>query len=451
MKVLVVDDEDNIRRTMKMALISMEQHPFEAPDSKTALELVADEGIHVVFLDLMLGPENGLEVLPRLLEVAPNLQVVVFTAHASIETAVEAIKLGATDYLEKPITPDQVRLALSRIENTRKLEDRVAELEARLGVSADDDADLRSESPVMRQVYETARQAAGSAANILILGESGTGKTRLANEIHRYSPRKENKFVTVSCPSLTKELLASELFGHVKGAFTGALQDTWGKVAAADEGSLFLDEIGDLPPELQPKLLRLLQEREYERVGETKTRQADVRVIAASNRDIARQVEDGEFREDLFYRLNVITLHMPPLRERMEDLEALVSRFVSEFAGQCGKKIAGVADIGWARLRNYAWPGNVRELRNLVEREVILSRQDDLDFANLGGMTEVGGSKGVCVQVGANVSMETLQNEHLRRVVETSETLDEAAKILEIDPATLYRRRKKLEQQAQTN
>ena len=447
MKVLVVDDEENIRRTLRMALISMEQHPFEAPDGETAVKLIVDEGIHVVFLDLMLGPESGLKVLPRLLEAAPNLHVVVFTAHASIETAVQAVKLGATDYLEKPITPDQIRLALSRIENTRKLEDRVAELEARLGED-ETDVDANSESPVMRQTYDTARQAAASEANILILGESGTGKTRLAGELHRCSPRQGNKFVTISCPSLTGDLLASELFGHVKGAFTGALQDTWGKVAAADEGSLFLDEIGDLPAELQPKLLRLLQEREYERVGETKTRQADVRVIAASNRDLARQVEAGTFREDLFYRLNVITLRMPPLRERMEDIELLVRRFVKEFAGQCGKRVEGVADIGWARLRNHDWPGNIRELRNLVEREVILSTRSELDFASMEGpVAATGPGSGGKVQVGARVTLEALQEEHLRRIVETSETLEEAAKILGIDPATLYRRRKKMERQ----
>lgn len=448
MKVLVIDDEENIRRTLRLALLSMEQQPFEAPDEETALQLIAREGIQVAFLDLRLARGvNGLEVLPRLISAAPNLHVVVFTANASIPSAVDAMKLGATDYVEKPFTPDQIRLVLHRIETTRKLQDRVAELEVKLAAGGPSPEPFTSASPRMREVLETARKAAPAEAGILILGESGTGKTLLAGEIHRCSKRREHKFVTVSCPTLTKELLAADLFGHVRGAFTGAVSDSWGKVTVADGGTLFFDEIGDLPLDLQPKLLRLLQEREYERVGEPTARRADVRVVAASNHNLEQAVREGRFREDLFYRLNVITLSMPSLRERKEDLETMVTGFVAELAPQCGKKIERVADSAWRQIRDYDWPGNVRELRNVLERAVILSDGPELTlrlpgFA-AGGPAAPAGEEPK-LRAGELISLQALENAHIRGVVERTGTLEEAAAVLGINKATLYRKRKRL-------
>ena len=257
--------------------------------------------------------------MPQLLREAPGLAIVVITAHATIASAVEAMRAGAFDYLPKPFTPDQLRIVLERWRQVQRLRDRVARLEEQVR-AATPEMDLHTEEPAMRQALELAFQVAASEATVLLRGESGTGKGVLARAIHERSPRAAGPFVTVHCPSLSGELLESELFGHVRGAFTGAVQDTEGKVAAAEGGTLFLDEIGDLPPAVQPKLLRLLQDRCYERVGETKTRIANVRILAATNRDLAAEVAAGRFREDLFYRLNVIEIELPPLRRRPRDI-----------------------------------------------------------------------------------------------------------------------------------
>src|ERR1700681_1202670 len=371
MRALIVDDEKNIRRALTMALESMEHAVTCASNSATALAELRAASFDVVLLDLKLSQESGLDVLEEILRLSPRASVIIVTAFASIETAVEAMRRGAFDYLPKPCTPDQVRQVLARIEKTRKLERRVVELESRLGVE-EPESDITSRSPTMQKVLEIAFKAAESEAIILLLGESGTGKSVLARAMHQRSPRRGGAFVTVSCPSLSRELLQSDLFGHVKGAFTGAHVDTLGKAAAADGGTLFLDEIGDLPLEIQAKLLRLLQEREYERVGEAKPRRANVRVISATNRDLGVAVREGRFREDLYYRLNVITLRLPPLRERPQDLERIAKRHLDFFAQRAGKQFRGFTREALETMKAYHWPGNLRELRNLIERAVIL-------------------------------------------------------------------------------
>jgi NtrC-family two-component system response regulator AlgB len=298
----------------------------------------------------------------------------------------------------------------------------------------------------MQKVFELASKAAATPASILLLGESGTGKTVLARMMHANSSQKDNAFVTLNCPSLSRELLESELFGHVKGAFTGATADTFGKVALAEGGTLFLDELGEMPLEIQPKLLRLLQEKEYERVGEAKTRQANVRVIAATNRNLEQAVAEGRFREDLFYRLNVISIQMPPLRERPADLLPIATSYLRFFAAQCGKRLSGFSPEAQQALRQYSWPGNLRELRNAVERAVILAGGEEVNVPDLPEKIcqnpPVAGTPRALV--GAKVSLEELQNEHIARVIEQTSTMEEAARILGIDPATLYRKRKKI-------
>ena len=299
MRILIVDDEKNIRRTMSIAIESMRHEVVCAQNGAIALAELRATHFDVVLLDLKLGQEAGLDVLEEILRISPQVAVVMVTAFASIETAVEAMRRGAFDYLPKPCTPEQVRQVLGRIEKTKKLERRVAELESRLGPEGPEN-ELNSRDPAMQKIIELALRAADSEATILLLGESGTGKSVLARAMHLHSPRCGAAFVTVSCPSLSRELLESDLFGHIKGAFTGAHSDKQGKVAAADGGTLFLDEIGELPLEVQAKLLRLLQEREYERVGETEPRRANVRVISATNRDLSHAVAEGIFREDCF-------------------------------------------------------------------------------------------------------------------------------------------------------
>ena len=439
MQILVIDDEKNIRRTMAMAIESMEHEVVCVASGAEAFKELRSAAFQVVFLDLKLHQENGLEVLTEILRLAPQAAVVIITAFASIETAVEAMRLGAFDYLPKPCTPDQVRQLLVKIERTKRLENRVLELETQINAESPE-VDLATDSPFMQTVIDMAFKAANSDATVLILGESGTGKSVLARAMHARSPRKGAAFVTVSCPSLSRELLESELFGHVKGAFTGALADTAGKVAAADGGTLLLDEIGDLPVEIQSKLLRLLQEREYERVGEAKPRRANVRVISATNRDLAHAVQEGRFREDLYYRLNVISLRLPPLRERLQDLERIAKRHLEFFAHRAGKQFRGFSLAALETMRSYGWPGNLRELRNLIERAVILGGGDEVGADDLAEIIQVRSE----LRVGGRVTLEEIENEHIRKVIANSRTIDEAAAVLGIDPATLYRRKKKL-------
>lgn len=443
MRVLIVDDQRTIRITTSQA-VKAEGHEADTADSgRIALLKLQEERYDLVLLDLHLeGEADGLDTLTRLLKLAPGLPVVMCTANASIATAVEAMRRGAHDYLEKPFTPEQLRHLFARIERARRLHQRVNELEQQVAHAAPA-ADFTSEDPEMQGIVSVVERAAGTRANILILGENGTGKSALARHAHQNSPLAGGPFVTVSCPSLSRELLESELFGHVKGAFTGAASDTWGKVEAARGGTLFLDEIGELPAELQPKLLRLLQERTYERVGETKTRTADVRVIAATNRDLAVAVRAGSFREDLFYRLNVISVTMPPLRARPRDLERHARGFLRFFAEESGRMVSGLAPDAWEAIRRHAWPGNLRELRNAIERAVILSPGPEIGLADLPDAVVAAGVSGPEVTLGALVSLEEIERAHLRLVMARTPTLEEAARVLGVDSATLYRKRKR--------
>jgi len=441
MRVLIVDDEASIRKITRIAVETAGHAVAEAPGAARALKVIEEENFDAVFLDLRVGADDGLEVLAKLLKAQPSLPVVMFTAYANIATAVEAMRRGAFDFIPKPFTPDQIRAVLAKIEKKRSLEQRVRSLESELAAEASP-VELNSEEPAVRAVLAVAFKAAATPATILLLGPSGTGKSVLAREIHRRSAQHDAAFVTVSCPSLSRELLESDLFGHVKGAFTGAVADAAGKVAAADGGTLFLDEIGELPLEIQPKLLRLLQEREYERVGEARPRKASVRVIAATNRNLAAEAKAGRFREDLFYRLNVISVALPGLRDRPADLRRFADMYGRFFAARLGKKITGFSPSVLAAFDNYPWPGNLRELRNAIERAVILTTGGTIELADLPEAFQ--GTSNPSVAVGARVSLEALEAEHIRRVLALARNLDEAARTLGIDPATLYRKRQKL-------
>ncbi|HEY7309838.1 MAG TPA: sigma-54 dependent transcriptional regulator [Gemmataceae bacterium] len=440
MELLLIDDEASLRRTLRTTLESMRHVVEEAGSGEQALNWLRKQRFDVAFLDLRLGREAGIDLLPLLLREAPGLAVVVITAHASIASAVEAMRSGAFDYLPKPFTPDQLRIVLERWRQVRRLRDRVRNLEEQVR-AVTPETDLHTEEEAMRQALELAFQVAPSEATVLLRGESGTGKGVLARAIHERSPRAAGPFVIVHCPSLSGELLESELFGHVRGAFTGAVQDTEGKVAAAEGGSLLLDEIGDLPPAVQPKLLRLLQDRCYERVGETTTRIANVRIIAATNRDLSAEVAAGRFREDLFYRLNVIDIELPPLRRRPRDILPLAKHLLRFFARQTGKALASFTPEAEAALLRHTWPGNLRELRNAIERGVILASDHALDRVHLPG--QVGNPPPARVEVGGAVTLDALEAEHIRRILAASVSLEEAAATLGIDPSTLYRKRKR--------
>ncbi len=441
MRVLIVDDETPIRKMTRMAVETAGYTAAEAPSALRALKALEEEAFDVVFTDLRIGGDDGLQLLGRLLEARPGLAVVMFTAYANIATAVEAMRRGAYDFIPKPFTPEQIRTVLAKVEKHHALESRVRSLEGVLAVEAPP-VDLESNEPAVQRSLEVAFKAAGTPATLLLLGPSGTGKSVLAREIHHRSGQRAAAFITVSCPSLSRELLESELFGHAKGAYTGATADTEGKVAAADQGTLFLDEIGELPLEIQPKLLRLLQEREYERVGEARVRRANVRLIAATNRDLAAEVGAGRFREDLYYRLNVISVTLPGLRDRPADLERFAGSYLKFFAARLGKRITGFSPAVAAAFARYSWPGNLRELRNVIERAVILAGEGAIELADL--PEPFGAATGPAVAVGARVTILALEAEHIRRVLAISRSLDEAARTLGIDPATLYRKRQKL-------
>jgi two-component system, NtrC family, response regulator AlgB len=441
--VLIIDDEKNIRHTLRVCIEGMGGEVGEAASAQAALEAIARTTYDVVFLDLRLGAQSGLDLIPQILAENPNAAIVVVTAYATVETAVDAMRRGAWDYLPKPFTPAQIRHLLDKVVAQRSLSARVADLEGRLRLEAPD-VDLASAAPAMHSVLEVVSRAAQADVSVLFRGESGTGKGVLARAMHEGSKRRDRPFVVVNCPTLSEELLASELFGHAKGAFTGAIRDQPGRVEVAEGGTLFLDEIGELPANLQAKLLRFLQERLFERVGETRTRRADVRVVAATNRDLEVDVKAGSFREDLLYRLNVIEVQVPALRERREDILPLAQRFLGFFARTVGRAIPELTPAAARVLQDYAWPGNVRELRNALERAVILwpsSRLEPQAFPE-----RIAGAKGRGPQIGGDFTIDEIERAHIMTVLARARTMDDAASVLGIDSSTLWRKRKRYEE-----
>jgi NtrC-family two-component system response regulator AlgB len=440
MNILVIDDDASLRRTLRVSLEVLGHKAVEVSDAAGALDLLARRPFEVALLDLRLAQEHGLDLLPRLLNLSPGLDVVIVTAYATIETAVEAMRRGAFDYLPKPFTPDQLRVVLDRIARMRRLQNQVEDLEEQVR-SVTPEVDLQTNEPLMRQALDIAFKTAASEATILLRGESGTGKGVVARAIHARSSRATGPFVTISCPSLSAELLESELFGHVQGAFTGAVRDTIGKVAVAEGGTLFLDEIGDLPLTLQPKLLRLLQEKSYERLGETRTRAGNVRVITATNRNLETEITAGRFREDLFYRLNVIEVTLPPLRQRPADILPLAEHLLRFFARQNGKNVSGFSEATRLAIARYTWPGNLRELRNAVERGVILASRPYVETSDL--PSQIGDGDRTPGNMAETMTLEQIEADHIRRILDSTGTIEEAAAKLDIDPSTLYRKRKK--------
>jgi len=407
-----------------------------------ALEALERSPFDIAFLDLRLGDGDGLELLPRLLAARPTLAVVIITAHATFDTAVEAIKRGAVDYVPKPFTPAQIRHIVEQVTKRRAMVGRMLELEDRLAEEVPE-VDLTTESAKMRAVLDLLSRAAAADAPILLRGENGTGKGVLARAVHAQSPRAARPFVTVNCPTLSEDLLASELFGHVRGAFTGAVRDQAGRVDAAEGGTLFLDEIGEISPALQSKLLRFVQEKQYERIGENRTRCADVRIVAATNRDLEADVRAGRFREDLLFRLNVIEVKVPPLRERTEDIPHLTSRFLDFFARKAGRPAPELRPETEAALVAYPWPGNVRELRNAIERAVILWPFPVLGLEAL--PESIAAATAGLARLGGDYTLDAIEREHLLRVLQRAPSMEEAARILGIDTSTLWRKRKKYE------
>ncbi len=439
LSILVVDDEPNIRKTLTIALEAEGHRVTAVSTPKDALAESNGRYFDLALVDLRLGPESGIDLIGNLQSICPWIKCIVITAYASIDTAVEAMRRGAFDYLPKPFTNDQLSVLVGKVFEVRTLEQKVEALQERLKEFVPE-AVIESRSPAMQRALAMARQVADSEATILVRGESGTGKTILAHAIHSWSSRSSKPFGTVSCPSLSAELLESELFGHAKGSFTGALRDYPGRIAACEGGTLLLDEIGDLPLTIQAKLLRVLQDKAYERVGDLKTRKANVRIISATNVDLESAIETGRFREDLFYRLNVVEIVIPPLRDRREDIIPLAEALLAFLARQNHRRILGFSEKASEVLQSYEWPGNVRELRNSIERSVLLCKDDRVDIHHLPLKLKPVDREPVA---GDLVTMEELERTHIRRVLASSKSIEEACRILGMDSVTLWRKRKK--------
>jgi NtrC-family two-component system response regulator AlgB len=443
LRALVIDDEKNIRTTLSICLDGLGCEAKAASSGEAALTAQGARAFDLAFVDVRLGAESGLDLIPKLLENAPNLAIVVITAYATIDSAVQAIKRGAWDYLPKPFTPAQIRLLVDRCSERLRVTHRIASLESLLA-SAAPDVDLSTESARMRATLDTLTRAAASDAPVLLRGETGSGKTVLARAVHDHSPRSRRPFAVVNCPTLSEELLASELFGHARGAFTGAVKDQVGRVEAADGGTLFLDEIGEISPGLQAKLLRFLQDKQFERVGETETRQADVRVVTATNRNLDEDIKAGRFREDLLFRLNVVEVVVPALRERAEDILPMARRFLGFFAHNLGRRDPEISKAAEEVLQAHDWPGNVRELRNTIERALILWPAQVLEPEAFPERMRAG--RPVGPQIGGDFSLEAVEREHIQKVMARCKTLETAVAILGIDASTLWRKRKKYDE-----
>lgn len=438
---LIIDDDPAIRQSLRLCLEAENARVQQVGTASGGLDALERSRFDVVFLDLWLGAESGLTVLPEILRRQPGVGVIVVTAYATYESAVEAMKLGAVDYLPKPFTPEQVRTAAQRVVTAGVLRRRLSELQDRLEETEGENT-FETCSSSYATFLQTAVRAAASDAVVLLRGESGTGKTVLARWMRKHSRRPTGPFVTVHCPLLSNELMSSVLFGHKKGAFTGAITDAVGKVEEAEGGTLFLDEVGDLTADAQTRLLRFLSDRTYERVGEVRERRADVRLIAATNRVLEEEVRAGRFREDLWFRLNVITLTVPPLRERREDVLPLARHYLTFFERRQGRQHLSFSTKCEQVIASHSWPGNLRELRNAVERAVILCPSSVIEAADL-GLTAIGRDNGPDPRIGADVSLEQIEREHIARVVARADSFEAAARVLGIDVTTLQRKRKK--------
>jgi DNA-binding NtrC family response regulator len=440
-RILVVDDEPTMADSLKQNLIEEGYSVDTAATGAEAIELFDQGGHHLAICDLQLPDIDGLEVMRHIKDARPTTEVIVVTGHGSVPKAVEATKAGAFDFVDKPFDFEELQLRVENALKQRELLTENANMRRQLSTRAEYFNIIGSSKP-MQTIYETIESVAKSDANVLIVGESGTGKELIANAIHYNSLRARKPFIKVNCAALPKELIESELFGHTKGAFTGAHADKEGLVQHAAGGSLMLDEIAEMPVELQPKLLRVLQERSYRKIGSEKTYAVDFRLISSTNRPPADAIRDGLLRDDLFYRISTITIHVPPLRDRSEDIQLLTEHFLHMYGQKYDRPIAGVSQAAYQRLFGHAWPGNVRELQNVIERAVLLAKGTriepvDLPFDN--GSLPEGSPVGTGWDVPPNMTLEDIERLVIEKTLQrTGGNKQAAANLLGIYRPRLY-------------
>lgn len=442
--ILVVDDERDICKALGILLSKEGYSVKEAYNGEEALELVKREAFDLIMTDIKMEKMDGFALLREAQKISPETPVIMMTAFASVGSAVEAMRAGAADYITKPFINDEIRLTVKRIIEGKKLELENLILRQELSQRKAAFPDIIGSSEPMQRVFAVMEKVIPSKTNILITGESGTGKGLVAQAIHESGPRKDKPFISINCGAIPENLLESELFGHKKGAFTSAVEDKKGLITMANGGTLFLDEIGELPPALQVKLLHVIQSRELTPVGDTRPVTVDVRIIAATNADLMQRVKDGRFREDLYYRINVIEIRMPSLRERKDDIPVLIKHYLEVFSKESGKNIRDVDYEAMQALLAYDWPGNVRELRNTIERAVVLAEGDIITIHDLPDKIRTIDIEGVQTST-LRQALDGFEREYIRRSLAENKGNKEATAVkLGIDLATLYRKLKKL-------
>ncbi|UJS18960.1 MAG: sigma-54 dependent transcriptional regulator [Candidatus Jettenia sp.] len=443
-KILIVDDDIAMGEMCKELLKSRGYVSDVVASSKEAIEKISMDGIYTIVLtDLVMPEMDGIEVLKKVKQQNPHIDVVVMTSYGTVTNAVEAMKLGASDYITKPFKRDELIIIIEKILQMQRLEGEVDRLRSELGEKYTF-GNIVGESVKMRKIYEIISNVSNTEANILIQGETGTGKELVARAIHYNSTRKNHPFVKVDCAALSETLLESELFGHEKGSFTGATKDRIGRFRTADRGTIFLDEIGNIPMTVQAKLLRVLQDSEFEAVGSDQPIKVDVRIVAATNADLEDRVEKGLFRRDLFYRLNVIRIFLPSLRERMDDIPMLVSHFLSIHNTKNRKTVEGISREALGKLMSYAWPGNIRELENVIERAVILCKGKMIEPVDIPLYQEKTSFQQDLFGKSLQILMDQVERQIIVNTMELVEAdKEQAAKILQISRASLYNKIKK--------